>query len=260
MGLAFSPAGPWKDHLMVADAVRGLLAVAPNGAVYVLTTKAGDRDFGFLADLAIGDDGMVYMTDASIRHDPDRYIHEILEARPNGRLLRYDPSKGTTVTLAENLYFPTGVLLAPDESYVLVNETCRYRITRYWLRGPRAGSSEVFLNDLPGFPCGLCRGKNTIWIALVSTRSTVVDWLHPNSFLKGIVSKMPMSLWPGMKAEGCVLALRENSDKTESRGTGSLIFCNETEKHLRGITSVNLIGGKLYLGTLHGDGIGVLDR
>ncbi|OPL16767.1 MAG: hypothetical protein AVO39_00350 [delta proteobacterium MLS_D] len=259
MGLAFSPAGPWKDHLMVADAVRGLLAVAPTGAVYVLTTKDDNRGFGFLVDLAISDDGTVYVTDASFRHDPDRYLHEILEARPNGRLLQYNPSRGTTVTLLDNLYFPTGVLLAPDESYVLVSETGRYRITRYWLRGPRAGSSDIFLNDLPGFPCGLSRGKDTTWIAVASARNAAVDWLHPNSFLKGIVSKVPVSLWPKMKAGGFVVAIRENSDKGGPHGNISLILPNDTEQHLRGITSVNEFRGKLYLGTLHGDGIGVLD-
>ena len=63
--------------------------------------------------------------------------------------LRYDPSTGKTDMLLDGLYFANGVALSADEDYILVNETSRYRITRYWLKGDKAGSSEIFADNPP---------------------------------------------------------------------------------------------------------------
>ena len=38
----------------------------------------------------------------------------------------------------DGLQFANGVVLSPDESYLLVAETGAYRITRLWLGGARA--------------------------------------------------------------------------------------------------------------------------
>jgi sugar lactone lactonase YvrE len=47
---------------------------------------------------------------------------EILQAKPMGRVLKYDPKTKKTEELLKDLYFPNGILLSPDESYLLVAE------------------------------------------------------------------------------------------------------------------------------------------
>ena len=58
-------------------------------------------------------------------------------------------------TLIDGTYFGNGVVLSKDESFVLMTETTKYRVLRYWLKGEKAGQTEVFADNLPGFPNGI---------------------------------------------------------------------------------------------------------
>ena len=43
------------------------------------------------------------------------------------------------------------------------------RVHKHWLRGPRAGSTEVLLDALPGFPDGLARASDgNFWLAIIA--------------------------------------------------------------------------------------------
>ena len=39
--------------------------------------------------------------------------------------------------LPQGLYYPNGVALAADESYLVVAETNRIRLVKYWIKGPK---------------------------------------------------------------------------------------------------------------------------
>ena len=41
-----------------------------------------------------------------------------------------------------------------------------YRIQKYWLKGPKAGTSEIIMDNLPGFPDNISsNGKGIYWVA-----------------------------------------------------------------------------------------------
>lgn len=246
LGLRFGPAG---RTLFVADAKKGLLAVDEAGGIEPLATQAGGVPFGFTDDLDVAPDGTIYFSDASSRFGVDEYLHDLLEARPHGRLLRYDPkAEGDKVSvLLDGLYFANGVALASDQSFVLVNETYRYQIRRYWLKGPKAGTSDLFVEDLPGFPDNLSRDRATgrFWVALYTVRNPALDVLHPRPFLKNQLAKLPRFLWPKPEPYGLVLAIDEQGRIVES-------LHDPGGESVRTVTSVEPHGGKLYLGSLHG--------
>ena len=129
LGLAFDPNG----NLIVADAIKGLLSIAPDGSLSVLTTGADGVPFGCTNDLDVAADGTIYFTDASSKFPLSNFTADILEHRGNGRLLAYDPKTKTTRTLLRDLCFANGVAVSPDQSFVLVVETGAYRIHRVWL-------------------------------------------------------------------------------------------------------------------------------
>src|SRR5688572_31973706 len=54
----------------------------------------------------------------------------LLEHQPNGRLMAMDPKTLKPRTLLRGIYFANGVAVSPDQSFVLVAETGRYRIRR----------------------------------------------------------------------------------------------------------------------------------
>jgi sugar lactone lactonase YvrE len=239
-----------KNNLIVCDAYKGLLSIDPEGKITVLTTSAADVPFKLTDALDISSDGTIYFTDASYKYDQKNYLYDLLETRPYGRFLAYNPSTGHTKVLLKELYFANGVALSRQEDYALINETYRYRIIRYWLKGPRAGSHEIFIDNLPGFPDNISSDrKGTFWVALFTVRNKVMDALHPLPFFKAQLSKLPKVFWPKPKPYGLVLALDERGKITQS-------LHEATGKHLREITSAREYDGYLYLGSLTNDRIG----
>ncbi len=237
-------------NLIVCDADKGLLAIDPRGRITVLSTEAEGLPFRFTDALDIAGDGTIYFTDASSRFVQKEYLYDLLESKPHGRFLRYDPATGSTKVLLKDLYFANGVALSPKEDFVLINETYRYRIVRYWLKGPRAGTREILIDNLPGFPDNISSNRRgTFWLALFTVRNPTVDKLHPHPFLKTQLSKLPKAMWPKPKPYGLVLALDEKGRITRS-------LHDPTGQHLREITSVVEYDGHLYLGSLHNDRIG----
>lgn len=241
-----------KGNLIVADAWKGLLSIAPDKTITVLAREAGGTPFRFTDDVDIGPDGNIYFTDASSRFSQPDYRLDLLEMRPHGRLLHYSRRTGKAEVLLGNLHFANGVAVSPDGDFVLVNETWKYRILRYWLRGPRAGQAEVFADNLPGFPDNLAvDGAGRYWVAFPTLRNAQVDTLHRTPWLKDLVAKLPDSLKPTPQQYGLVVAFDRDGNPITSlhdtRGT-----------HLQEITSVNPHDGVLYFGSLHNDRIGRL--
>ena len=248
LGMAFDAQG----NLVVCDAWKGLLSISPQGQVSVLATSADGRSFAFADDLAIASDGRIYFTDASYRwHQPD-YKLDLMETRPYGRLLRYDPATGEVKVLMSGLYFANGVALSPGGRYLLVNETWRYRIWRYWLSGPKEGQKEIFADNLPGFPDGIDRdGAGRYWVALPTLRNGQLDAMHPYAWIKDLVAKLPEWLQPKPQAYGFAIVL-------DAQGHILASLQDTQGEHLQEVTAVTPHQGMLYFGSLHNDRIGRL--
>ncbi|EPG75086.1 strictosidine synthase [Leptospira fainei serovar Hurstbridge str. BUT 6] len=237
--------------LYVADAVKGLLKINPNGRVEVLSTEAEGIPFKFTDDLDVAKDGTVYFSDASYKYGAPEYLYDLMEGVPHGRLLKYDPRTKKTTVLLKEIFFANGVALSKNEDFVVLNETYKYRIHRYWLKGPKAGTSEIWIENLPGFPDNISSdGKGTFYLALFTVRNPMMDnLLHPRPWAKVVVAKLPKFLWPKPKPYGFAVLLNEDARVLAS-------FQEPSGNHLKEITSVKRKGDYLYLGSLHNDRIG----
>lgn len=246
LGLHFDPRG----NLIVADADRGLLAVRPDGKLELLANTAGGVPFRFTDDVDIARDGKIYFSDASHKFSQAEYRQDALEHRPNGRLLVYDPATGQTRILLDSLYFANGVAISPDQQFVLVNETWKYRVRRYWLAGAQAGRSDIFIDRLPGFPDGISsNGKDRFWLALASPRNPLVDKLAQHPFLRKMIARLPESIQPDAIPYGFVIGLDLQGRITDNLQSTSGIPYSM-------ITSVQAAGDTLYLGSLKERAIG----
>lgn len=246
LGMDFDAAG----NLYVADAMKGLLVITPDGKVEVVSTSSDGVPFKFADDVDVGADGLVYFSDASFKFDLPNYAKDILEARPNGRLLVYDPTSKQTKTLAEGLYFANGVAVSPDASFVLVVETSRYTVRKVWLTGEKAGQSEVAIDNLPAFPDGISSNdRGTYWLALASPRQSAVDMLMPYAFLHSVVVRLPLWIQPAPERYGFFLGLDGNGKVLHN-------FQDPRPVSFSPVTSVEEDNGMLYLGSLEHDAIG----
>jgi len=242
LGMEFDAVG----NLIVADAEKGLLSVAPDGTITVLADRADDQPILFADDLDIASDGIIYFSDASIYPITDKLVTELMDGRPHGRLLAYDPKSKTTRVLLNDLYFANGVTLSPDESFVLVNETIAYRVTRYWLSGENQGQSDFFIENLPGVPDNITHnGKETYWLALVSQRIPAIEFLQAHPFIRKILMRLP-SAWkptPTPTRYGFVLGLSQEGKVIHNLQDPSGEFASV-------VTSAEEHDGMLYLGTI----------
>ena len=240
LGLHFNAGG----DLIVADAFKGLLRIAPQGKLEVLSTEAGGVPFLFTDDLDIAADGTIYFSDASYKYDQHHYKLDAIEHQPNGRLLAYYPETRQTEILLDKLHFANGVAVSPDQQFVLVNETWEYRVTRYWIAGERKGQSEVFLENLPGFPDGIsCNGVDTFWVALASPRNPLLDNLSGKPFLRKVISRLPEFMQPKAIPFAFVLGADVNGRITHN-------LQEPSGKPFHMITSVQQHGDTLWLGSL----------
>jgi sugar lactone lactonase YvrE len=119
LGMLFDKSG----HLIVCDAYKGLLSIDPDGKIKVLADSADGIPFKFTDALDIAGDGTIYFTDASSRYAQNEYLYDLLETKPYGRFMKYDPATGKVAVLLKGLYFANGVALSAREDFVLVNET-----------------------------------------------------------------------------------------------------------------------------------------
>ena len=247
LGLIFDRSG----NLIVADAIKGLLSVSKSGEVKVLATEADGRKFGCLNDLDVGADGTIYFTEASRKFPMSKFTYDLLEHQPNGRLLELDPETHELRTLLQGLYFANGVAVSADQTFVLVVETGKYRVRRVWLKEPKLGQDDVFIDNLPGFPDGISsNGRDGFWLALVTPRQALFDrTLLPHPFLRKIVARLPKFLQPAPQRYSFVVGLDQSGRVVKNLQNGSPDCFAE-------ISNVVERNGALYFGSIGEDTIG----
>ncbi|MCO5604012.1 hypothetical protein L7F22_058169 [Adiantum nelumboides] len=182
LGLALGLHG----EVLACEPSLGLLNITAEGKVTTLSNDVCGMKFKFADALDVNrEDGSIYFTDASIKFGYGESDLDVLEGRPNGRLLKFDPSTGATSVFATGLYFPNGVAVSKDNSFLVVCETSKVRCQRLWLKGSNKGKLEKFIDNLPGYPDNIHKSdRGTFWIGLVSGRSSLLETIMGFSFVK----------------------------------------------------------------------------
>lgn len=252
LGIAFDAGG----NLYVANAYLGLQRILPTGEIHLVASQVDGSVIGYANDVDVAPDGKVYFSDASKKFSPLEHggtyaasILDILEHAPNGRLLVYDPQTNKTETLLEGLHFANGVAVSPANDFVLISETASYRIRQYWLSGPTAGSADVLIENLPGFPDNITRGtEGKFWVALISPRNAVLDELADKPFLRTMLQRLPEMVRPRAGKYGHIFAMdaigNVLADLQDARGSYPMI------------TGVAESDEYLFLGSLVSNSIG----
>ncbi len=248
LGLRFDRSG----NLIVCNDPIGLLSIAPDGKISVLTNSFEGKPIKFPNNLDIASDGKIFFSESSTKNNgPNVRLesrYEMLEGKPQGRLLSYDPASKTTSLVAEGLYFPNGVAISPADEFVLVNETSRDRITRVWLKGENKGKTDYFAENLPGIPDNLKSvGDGTYWEAFFVPRMKLVEALKTKTLAKNFIALLPPDLLPKPDKYGLVAHLDATGKIIETlHDPGGTLFC---------VTTALPYKKHLYLGTVEGRSI-----
>jgi sugar lactone lactonase YvrE len=240
------------DELVVCASDGGLLAVSLTGErVRVLVERVDGERLRAVNNAAVAADGTIYFTDSSRRFRIPQWRADLVVRTRSGRLFRRDPD-GTVTTLLDGLEFANGVAVAPDGSWVAVAETTTGRLRRVWLTGERAGRSEVFVDDLGGYPDNIALGTDgLVWVALPNPRLAVLEAVHrAPTPVREVVARIPERLQPRPTRTVGVAAV-DPSGRVVHRLWGTL-------DGLPLLTGIREVGGVVWLGSLQGRAIASL--
>lgn len=219
LGFAFDAAG----NLTAADAIKGLLAIAPDRRVTVLADTADGEPIRYADAVVVARSGRIYLSDASMRFGPSQWgstyeaaVLDIVEQRCTGRILEHDPAARTTRTVVRGLCFANGVALSDDEQSLFVAETGNYRVWKIAVaarnldvRRP-SPQARLLFDNLPGYPDNLMRGRDgRIWLGFSGPRSPKVDEMAATPWLRRLTLRLPRALWPVPRPYGHVMAFGE---------------------------------------------------
>ncbi len=263
-----------QGNLIAADAMRGLLSIAPNGSITVLVSEVKGDPIRYADAVVVAKSGKMYLSDATTRFAPKDWggtfeasVLDILEQSSTGRIIEYDPATKTTRIVATGLSFANGVALSANERHIYVAETGKYRIWRIEVNAVDldvrqtsglSGATHIVLPNLPGYPDNLMRGlptadgKPKLWVGLAKPRSQVVDGMAEKPLLRSITLRLPRFLWPIPPRYGHVIAFTEDGTIVQDLQDPTGVY-PET-------TSVLETKERLYIQSLHAKNIGWMKR
>uniref|UniRef100_A0A1D1XGH1 Adipocyte plasma membrane-associated protein n=1 Tax=Anthurium amnicola TaxID=1678845 RepID=A0A1D1XGH1_9ARAE len=252
LGVAVSMAG----GVLVCDAEKGLLRVSDEGIAVLTSQVDGSQSQIRFADEAVeASDGSVYFSDASNKFGFHDWYLDVLEARPHGRLLKYDPWKRMTSVVIDGLGFANGVALSAGEDFVVVCETWKFRCLRHWLRGEHKGNTEVFIDNLPGAPDNINLAPDgSFWIALLQLSHRRLRMLHRWKTLKRVIATSPNLVKLVQATNSSAMVVNVPADG----GRIARMLDDSEGKVMSCVTSAVEFEGHLYLGSLGTDFIGRL--
>ena len=240
-GLHFDADG----NLIACDSKRGLIKVDPTGKLEVLVTESEDgTPIKLPNDVDIDHEGNIYFSSTSSRYhfSMQNARRIILEAKPDGGLYKYDPKKGQVTTLIDSTYFGNGVAVAKDAEFVLMVDLTKYRVVRHWLMGDKAGTTDIFLDNLPGLPNGISRREDgSFWLGYTTRRSDALDKIQPKPKLKQLVYALPLWMQPKQEKYGMIMHISAEGEVLQT-------YHDPTGQHVSEAASIEEHNGYLYLG------------
>lgn len=256
LGLEFDT----KGNLVVANSMLGLQSVSPDGRVSLLVGEWSPGQPVYPNDVAVAADNRVFFSESSSKFSGrefggtyDASLLDIVEHGAHGRVFEYDPATANTRVIMSGLNYANGVAVSADQRFLLVSETASYRIRRYWLDGPKRGTSEVVLENLPGFPDNINTGLGErFWIGLVAPRNELIDKLSARPWARKVILRLPRAVRPAAQMSSHVIGID---------GDG-VVLMNLQDSYARypSITGVFETRDALFLSSLFGNRLARLDK
>ncbi|WP_082405972.1 ABC transporter permease [Microbacterium sp. No. 7] len=248
-----------EENLTVAVGGMGVYRIDKEGTPHLAANKVkrtrgqlfDDSALKFADDLDVAPDGAIYTSDFSTRVGTTEYILELVEFRPNGRIVRIDKD-GSTDVVVSNYLFPNGIATSHAGDSILIASTAMFRIDRLWISGPKQGQLEPVATDLPGYPDNINRASDgNYWATFVAMRSPMSDLLvkYPK-VRRRMTRELPTDSWavPQLNVS-CVFKFNEQGEILDVIWDGTL-------ENYPMITSAKEHNGFLYLGGVHNNRVG----
>ncbi|TKR72222.1 hypothetical protein L596_019706 [Steinernema carpocapsae] len=191
-----------KEELIVADVYLGIVIVnmeaMTSKVVFSVGTLVNGVAVRFPDDLDVLNEDTIIFSDATTKWASDDFPNEMWELYPSGRLIQLNLKTKETKVLAKDLGFSNGVQIFPDKKSVLVAESTAARITRVYIAGDKAGTSKVFMDNLPAYPDNIRMSYDgkSFWVGLFTTRFAGEKSIYEQILEYPVLRKSILSIVP----------------------------------------------------------------
>lgn len=175
----------------------------------------------------------------------------------------------------DGLQFANGVFLSSEEDFIVVAETARNRLYRFYLKGPKKGTHDIFADGLPGMPDNLKPdGQGGLLVPLVLTTDSgnpmITQVLGPFPLIRKLIARILSlvelgfktvdTVYPNVYAKGAVHWVGHFESSTyvyplrktilHMSKTGEILDSIHTnDKSFYGISDAFIFNEYLYLGS-----------
>jgi len=122
-----------NGDLIVVDSYKGLFRINTQTGEKTRMfqpKESGELACAFLNNLAVLNNGSIFMTCSSSKFTLQNHIFATIEGRPNGKVFHYNPIAGYTTVIRQDMYLVNGIAKSSGEDFLIISELIRARILR----------------------------------------------------------------------------------------------------------------------------------
>lgn len=196
VGAAPEPIAQFESEVSALALQKGVLAIGLAGGEVHL--KGGGHDGLVLAlscpvAIAFRDANTLVIANGSTVHKSDEWRQNLLRRNATGHVLEWNMASGETVSRAEGLSWPYGVLPLPD-GVILVSEAGRAQLI---LLRPDHPPKPV-LTDLPAYPARIMPKSvgDGAWLPMFAPRRRIVELvMRDQKFREAMMAEIEPRYW-----------------------------------------------------------------
>ncbi|XP_010516307.1 PREDICTED: protein STRICTOSIDINE SYNTHASE-LIKE 9-like [Camelina sativa] len=259
LGLTFEKK---TGDLYICDGYLGLMKVGPQGGLAeVLVDEAEGRKIMFANQGDMDEDeDIFYFNDSSDKYHFRDVFLEGVRLEPSGRVISYNKKTKEVKVVMDNLRCNNGLALNKDRSFLITCESATSLVHRYWIKGPKAGTRDIF-TKVPGYPDNIrLTPTGDFWIGIHCKKNLIGPFIERNPWVGKLVErtvslKYLIAFLNGFKPHGVAVKI--------SGETGEVLEVLEDKegKTMKYVSEAyEREDGKLWFGSVYWPAVWVLDR
>ena len=114
-------------------------------------------------------------------------FYVVFNGERSGRVIRYNKKTKEAKVVMDNLRCNNGLALNKDRSFVISCESSTGLVHRYWIKGPKAGTRDIFAK-VPGYPDNIrLTPTGDFWLG-IHCKKNLIGRLIVNNQLSALTS------------------------------------------------------------------------
>ncbi|KAI6649768.1 UBX domain-containing protein 6 [Oopsacas minuta] len=187
-----------EDTLIVVDSMYGIFSISiklkSKTLLFDLKNQPEYLDIPIILPnsvVILPDDNSLLFTDSFTKFTQKRGILALIEHGTDGRVYKYDFNTRKVTLFLSNLHFPNGIELHRDGESILIAEFSICRIIRYYYRGNKKGTTEIFSDNFIGVPDNIQRARGSgYWVGVPLERDNVYDVMLKYPIIGSLITKL----------------------------------------------------------------------